>query len=85
MRTPIPRVRSQILAGSCEESIEPDNQDIAEGDLGIIEVMEGRLQLHFLNYKEIDGSPTAVVPPDFTELLFGEQDKQKQKRHHDHS
>jgi hypothetical protein len=81
----IPKVRSQILVGSCAESIELSDQNIPDGILGNIDVAEGRLRLHFLNYKEMKGSPTATISQDFTTLLFGEEGAQKQKRRHDHS
>jgi hypothetical protein len=84
-KTAIPKVRSKILIGSCDESIELNDQNIVDGILGEIDVAEGRLRLHFLNYKQMEGSPTATVSSDFSALLFGDADLQKQKRRHDHS
>jgi len=68
-----PKVRSRILVGSCEESIELNNQDVADGVLGNVEVVRGKLTLHFLNYKESEGSPTATVSPDFKRLSFDKE------------
>jgi hypothetical protein len=68
----IPKRGSQILIGICEESIELNDQDVSSGTLGDLYVAEGKLFLHFLNYKEMEGSATAVVSSDHTKLLFGE-------------
>jgi hypothetical protein len=65
-----PLVRSKILIGSCDYSIELDEQDVSEGKIGEISVAGDKLLLHFLNYKNMDGSPTATVTPDLKNLLF---------------
>jgi hypothetical protein len=66
----IPKTRSQILIGSCEESIELADQDMSAGILGDIFVSQNRIALHFMNYKNLDGSPTAVLSSDFKQLSF---------------
>jgi hypothetical protein len=66
----IPKHRSRILIGSCEQSIELDDQDVSSGTLGGLYVAEGKLFLHFLHCKEMEGSPTAVVSVGHTKLLF---------------
>jgi len=70
LRMPGPRVTSKILIGSCDQSIELDEQDAFEGRIGDITVEGDKLFLHFLNYKKIKGSPTAKIAPDARNLLF---------------
>jgi hypothetical protein len=68
----IPKPRSRILIGSCEQSIELEDQDISTASLGDIYVDEGKLFLHFLNYENMKGSPTASVSSDLTKLVFNQ-------------
>jgi hypothetical protein len=65
-----PSVMSSILIGSCDRSIELDDQDISTGRLGNISKKDGKLHLHFLNYEKLEGSPTAVVASDLKKLIF---------------
>jgi len=67
---PEPKLESKILIASCAESIELFDQDISSGAMNGISVVDDHLSLHFMNYKDFDGSPTATVAPDFTRLLF---------------
>jgi hypothetical protein len=66
----VPRIRSSILIGSCDESIQLLDQNIGRGTLGEVAVVENRLSLHFLNYKNLDGYAVGTVAPDFKGLLF---------------
>lgn len=61
----VPKLSARILIGSCKESIELGDQDVSRGKIGDINVVDNKLTLHFLNYREIDGEPEAVVTPDF--------------------
>ena len=61
----VPKLKSSILIGSCNESIELVDQDVSKGEVGEITVVDNNLTLHFLNYKEIEGEPEAVVTPDY--------------------
>jgi hypothetical protein len=65
-----PSVSSRILIGSCDYSIELDNQSIPDGEVGEISVKGERILLHFLNYKDLNGSPSATVTPDRKNLVF---------------
>jgi hypothetical protein len=65
-----PKVSSRILIGSCDYSIELDNQSIPDGEVGEISVQEGKLFLHFLNYKDLSASPVATISPNQKELMF---------------
>lgn len=65
-----PEVRSRILIGSCRDSIELEDQDIPEGRPGEITVEDGRLVLHFSNYKNLEGRTKAEIAPDLKGLLF---------------
>jgi hypothetical protein len=67
---PEPQVSSRILIGSCDYSIELDNQSIPDGEIGDISAEGNKLLLHFLNYKKMDGSPVATVAPDRKNLVF---------------
>jgi hypothetical protein len=71
-RAAIPKPRSRILIGSCDQSIELDDQDISTGSLGNIDLDEGKLSLHFLHYENMEGSPTASVSSDLTKLVFNQ-------------
>jgi hypothetical protein len=66
----IPKPRSRILIGSCDQSIELEDQDISTGSLGDIFVDKGKLLLHFISYENMKGSPTAAVSSDLTKLVF---------------
>ena len=68
-----PKLKSSILIGSCKESIELDDQDVSKGKIGDITVVDNNLTLHFLNYKEIEGEPKAVVTPDYKLQFRGTQ------------
>lgn len=70
LSTSSPQVKSKILIGSCDYSIELDEQDAFEGKIGDINVEGDKLFLHFLSYKKIQGSPTAIIAPDTKNLLF---------------
>lgn len=65
-----PKVSSRILIGSCDYSIELDNQSIPDGEIGEISVERGKLLLHFLNYKDLSGSPVATITLNRKELTF---------------
>jgi hypothetical protein len=60
-----PKLKTSILIGSCRESIELEDQDVSKGKVGDITVVDNNLTLHFLNYKDIDGEPVAVVSHDY--------------------
>lgn len=64
------KLKSSILIGSCTESIELGRQEIMEGKVGDITVVDNKLTLHFLIYKNVDGEPVTVVTPDY-KLEFG--------------
>jgi hypothetical protein len=66
----VPKVSSRILIGSCDYSIELDNQSIPDGEIGEISVERGKLLLHFLNYKDLRGSPIATITLNRKELTF---------------
>jgi hypothetical protein len=70
VKKPKPRVSSRILVGSCDYSIELDNQNIQDGEIGEISVEDGQLRLHFLHYKNLGGSPVATITPDRKSLVF---------------
>ena len=65
-----PHVLSSTLIGSCSQSIELDEYDAGAQRFGALTVNDGRLRLKFLNYKAIEGSPTAFLAPDFKGLDF---------------
>jgi hypothetical protein len=66
----VPKIASQILIGSCEESIELADQNMSAGILGDISVVKNSIALHFMNYRNLDGSPTERVSSDFKRLSF---------------
>jgi hypothetical protein len=68
----VPRVSSKILIGSCDYSIELDNQSIPDGEVGEISAKKEKLVMHFLNYKDMNGSPRATVAPGHRKLAFNE-------------
>jgi len=65
-----PVAKSKILIGSCESSIEMKGQDTSAGEFGEISLVDEKISLHFLNYKKLDGSPTAFVAQDMKSLIF---------------
>jgi hypothetical protein len=65
-----PKLRSSILIASCENTIELQDQNIPRGKFGEITVRDKKLVLHFLNYKNLEGYPTATVSSDFKRLEF---------------
>jgi hypothetical protein len=65
-----PKVKSSILIGSCEKSIELLHQDIPNGNLGAVAITNNKLSLQFMNYMDLEGYPTATVSSDFKKLLF---------------
>lgn len=71
VKSAVPKERSRILIGSCAESIELEDQDISSRVLGNITSINKSISFRFLNYKNFDGSPSATVAPDFSQLLFG--------------
>lgn len=66
----LPKKISRILIGSCTESTELFDQDVSSGVLQGISVDDKHICLHFLSFKNFDGSPTAVVGPDFKGPVF---------------
>lgn len=70
LEKPVPRVSSSVLIGSCDYSIELDNQTIPDGEFGEISVEGEKLLLHFLNYRGMEGSPVATITPDGKKLVF---------------
>jgi len=66
----VPKTKSRILVGSCMDSIEILDQNMSAGVMGDISVDGNNLSLHFLNYRNLEGSPVAKVAPDFTRLFF---------------
>lgn len=71
VRSPVPKIASSILIGSCEESIELMDQDISDGKLGTLAVIDSKLSLQFMHYRGIGGYPTATVSTDLKRLDFG--------------
>jgi len=65
-----PHVLSRTLIGSCAQSIELDEHDVGAKKFGALTVKDGRLCLKFLNYKAMEGSPTAFLAHDFQGLDF---------------
>lgn len=65
-----PRILSKLLVGSCLESIELIDQDILRNKLGKISVVSGQLSFTFLNYRQLEGSPTALLSNDWRSLIF---------------
>jgi hypothetical protein len=70
VRPTIPKLKSSILIGSCEESIELLDQDTLRAQFGAISVIENQLSLQFMFYKKLEGDPIATVSPDHKQLLF---------------
>lgn len=70
VRKKTPHVLSSTLIGSCSQSIELDEHDAGAKKFGALTVKDGRLGLKFLNYKSLEGSPTAFLAPDFKGLDF---------------
>jgi hypothetical protein len=70
VRPRLPTLRSSILIGSCAQSIELLDQDIPAGKFGAISVANNKLSLHFMNYGNLEGYPTATVSADFKQLEF---------------
>jgi hypothetical protein len=66
----VPRTKSSILIGSCDESIGLLDQNIGDGQLGEVSVVENKLSLHFMYYRNLEGYPVGTVAPDFKSLLF---------------
>jgi hypothetical protein len=66
----VPRTKSRILIGSCDESIGLVGQNIGDGQLGEVSVVENKLSLHFMYYRNLEGYPVGTVAPDFKSLLF---------------
>ena len=65
-----PKIKSSLLVGSCEKSIELDDQDLSQGAIGTISRMGDRLSLRFLSYGSREGSLDAVVAEDLRSLRF---------------
>lgn len=65
-----PKRYSSVLIGSCNESIEIDEQNVSDGELGEVFVDANRLRIKFLNYKNVEGYPIATVSHDFKKLEF---------------
>ncbi|HEX9173144.1 MAG TPA: hypothetical protein VF861_10815, partial [Telluria sp.] len=70
LSAPKAKVRSRILIGSCQESIELTDQDIPNGKLGALSILNDKLAFHFMNYGSMEGYPTATVSSDFRRLDF---------------
>nr|WP_314543663.1 hypothetical protein [uncultured Massilia sp.] len=67
-----PKQISRILIGSCNESIELEEINLSDKNLGEISVVNGKLSLRFLLYKEAEGKLVGVPSADYRRLIFEE-------------
>ncbi|WP_394780063.1 hypothetical protein [Undibacterium sp.] len=70
LNTDKPRLISKNLIASCSESIELDGSETAVTDFNGYSVVNGRLTINFLSYKDKDGMPEAHLSEDLTRLEF---------------
>jgi hypothetical protein len=64
------RSLGKSLITSCLEAIELVDQDLSKNYLGAISIQSGSLNLHFLTYGNLQGSPMARLSGDFRSLQF---------------
>lgn len=65
-----PKLISKILVSSCAESIELKGSEEAGPNLKGFSISNGELKVHFLFYKNENGSRTATLSKDFKRLEF---------------